>query len=56
MKTLIKSKTFWINIVALAVMLIQAKYGFIIDAEAQLALLAIINLVLRAITKEEIVW
>jgi uncharacterized membrane protein len=56
MKTLLKSKTFWVNIVAIAVMLIQAKYGFVIDAEAQLALLAVINLVLRAVTKEEIVW
>ena len=56
MKQLIKSKTFWVNIIAIAVMLAQAKYGFIIDAESQLAILAVINLILRAVTKEEITW
>ena len=56
MKTLIKSKIFWTNLLAVVVMLVQAKYGFVIDVEAQLALLAVINIILRAVTKEEIVW
>jgi hypothetical protein len=56
MKNLIKSKTFWVNILALLAMLLQAKYGFIIDPESQIAILAVVNVVLRAVTKEEIVW
>jgi uncharacterized membrane protein len=56
MKTILKSKTFWLNILAIGALIAQAQYGFVIDAEAQVAILAVINLVLRAITKEEIVW
>jgi len=56
MKTLLKSKTFWVNIVALGVMIVQAKYGFVVEPEIQVAVLALINVALRAITKEEIVW
>jgi len=56
MKTILKSKTFWLNILAIGALIAQAQYGFVIDAESQVAILAVINLVLRAITKEEIVW
>lgn len=56
MKTLIKSKMFWVNLIALGAMIVQAQYGFILDPETQLAVLAVVNVVLRAITKEEIVW
>jgi uncharacterized membrane protein len=56
MKTILKSKTFWLNILAIGALIAQAQYGFVIDAEAQVAILAVVNLVLRAITKEEIVW
>jgi hypothetical protein len=46
------SKTLWVNIVALAAMIIQANYGFVIAIEEQAAIIVIVNLVLRAITKE----
>lgn len=48
------SKTFWVNIIALVAMLIQTKTGFVIDLETQTAILAIINLILRALTGSEI--
>jgi len=49
-----KSKTLWANIIYLIALLVQEKYGFIISVEEQLAILAIINLILRAVTKEEL--
>jgi len=49
-----KSKTLWTNIIYLIALLVQEKYGFIISIEEQLAVLAIINLILRAVTKEEL--
>ena len=48
------SRTIWINVVAIAALILQAKYGFIICAEEQAAALVIINLLLRAVTKKEL--
>ena len=45
-----KSKTVWINMIALVAMFIQNFTGFVIDAQTQAAILIIINLVLRATT------
>ena len=50
------SKTLWVNAIAAAALILQAKFGFIFDIESQGALLVIVNLILRVITKEEIVW
>jgi len=49
-KVFYKSKTLWVNIIAIIAMVIQAKYGFIVSLEEQVAALAIVNLVLRAVT------
>ncbi len=46
-----KSKTLWVNIIALVAMIIQANYGFIVAAEEQAAIIIVVNLILRAITK-----
>ena len=46
------SKTLWLNLLAIAALVAQAEFGYVLDAEAQAALLAVINLILRAITKE----
>jgi len=46
------SKTLWINVIALAAMLIQSYYGFIIGAEEQAAIIVVANLILRAVTGE----
>lgn len=49
-----KSKTLWINIIALIAILAQTQHGFIIHPEEQAALLTIINLALRMITNTEL--
>ncbi|HSW63102.1 MAG TPA: hypothetical protein VLH56_07325 [Dissulfurispiraceae bacterium] len=51
MKKWWKSKTVWANILALVV-----AFGIDLREQEIVAILAVINLVLRAITKEEIVW
>lgn len=53
-----KSKTFWVNLIAIVAFLIQLFWerDFIIPVEIQGTILAFINFVLRWITKEEIVW
>lgn len=53
-----KSKTFWVNLIAIIVFVIQMLWikDFVIPVEIQGAILAVINFVLRWITKEEIVW
>ena len=48
------SKTFWINIVALVAIVLQSYTEFIITPEIQASILVIINLILRAITGDEI--
>ena len=55
-KEFIKSKTFWVNIIALGALLTQSFAGFIISVEQQGAILILINLILRLITKEEITF
>jgi len=48
------SKTFWINAIAVAALIAQAKYGFIISPEEQAGVIVVINLLLRVITKKEL--
>jgi hypothetical protein len=51
------SKTLWVNIVAIIAMIVQFyKQDFILTPEIQFSILAVINIILRLITKEEIVW
>ena len=47
-----RSRTIWVNIIAVVALVAQMEFGFVIDAEEQVALLAVLNLFLRAITKE----
>lgn len=54
-KPFYKSKTFWTNVVAIGGMLAQMKYGFIVSVELQTLALSVINLALRAVTKEPII-
>ena len=55
-KPFYKAKTFWVNIIAMVGMLTQMKYGFPISIEMQTLALSVMNLVLRSITKDAIVW
>jgi len=51
-----KSKTIWVNIIALSLAAIQVKTGLVIPGELQGILLALVNVILRMVTKEQIVW
>ena len=46
------SKTIWVNVIAFIVLIAQSRFGFIINAEEQIGLLAVINLILRIITDQ----
>ena len=46
------SKTLWVNLLAIAALVAQTEFGYLLDAEAQAALLAVINLILRVVTKK----
>ena len=50
MKVWYRSKTLWINILALIALLAGSQFGFDFSGEEQIAVLAIINLILRMIT------
>jgi len=52
------SKTFWVNILACAGLIGQSVMadGFVIAPEFQAMILTVVNMVLRFITKEELVW
>ena len=50
------SKIFWVNILAIGGLILQSQVGFVFSAEGQLAVLGVINILLRAITKTEIKW
>lgn len=45
-----QSKTVWVNIVALIALLVQIQTKFIINPTEQMAIITIINLILRSIT------
>lgn len=51
-----KSKTFWVNVIAVGAIVAQSQFGYVLLPEGQVAILALINLILRKVTKEEIVW
>ena len=50
------SKTFWINILAIIALVIQAQTGFVFSPEAQVSVLAVLNILLRVVTKAPIEW
>lgn len=55
-KSIFKSKTFWVNIVAFVAILIQQRWGYVIDESTQFQILTVINVILRSITSEEVKW
>jgi hypothetical protein len=50
------SKTFWANVVAALALIVQIKYGFIVSPELQALGMTAINLGLRNLTSEPIIW
>lgn len=55
-KSWYSSKTLWLNVIAIAGILLQSYTGYVIDAEKQVVILGAVNLVLRMITKGAITW
>lgn len=55
-KSMYTSKTFWVNIIAIVALFAQSKFGYIIDENTQMQILAVVNIGLRSITKEPVVW
>ena len=45
------SKTLIVNAVALIALVAQGAYGYVLDAEAQAAVITVLNIILRLITK-----
>jgi len=52
MKKWIRSKTLWVNIIAIVAIILQAEYGFVVNPELELAALGFVNLILRKYTNE----
>jgi hypothetical protein len=50
------SKTFWVNVLCAAGLVLQMKFGFVIGAELQALALTAINLGLRKITNQPVTW
>jgi hypothetical protein len=56
MKKWYKSKMLWVNAIAIAGIIIRSEMGYTFTPEIELMILGAINMILRVITKEEIVW
>ena len=50
------SKTFWVNVIAIVALWLQAYTGVNLSPETQVQILAVVNIVLRLVTKEPIKW
>ncbi|HUX01580.1 MAG TPA: hypothetical protein VMY35_11430 [Phycisphaerae bacterium] len=55
MKSPWRSRTLWVNVLALAAMAVERYYGSnLLDADTQTAMLAVINVVLRLVTRQPV--
>lgn len=50
------SKTFWTNVVMALAVTVQSKYGFVVGPELQALVITGVNLILRKLSKEAIIW
>jgi len=48
----VRSKTLWINLIALIALMAQLEFGFVIGPEEQASAIVMVNLLLRVVTKE----
>ncbi|MEA3281685.1 MAG: hypothetical protein U9Q68_03860 [Euryarchaeota archaeon] len=55
-KNYLVSKTLWVNFIALVAIIAQGQFGIIVDIEAQASMIIVINIILRTVTGEELVW
>ena len=49
------SKVLWVNAIAVLALWLQLKFGFVVSAEEQIAIIAVINILLRLVTKQPLV-
>ena len=54
MKKWYLSKTLWVNVIAAVAFFVQKQYGFFVPEDLQLQCIVWINVVLRLITKQEL--
>lgn len=50
------SKGMWLNVLAVIALVLQNQYGFVLKPETQIAILGVINLILRIVTKSPVSW
>ena len=50
------SKTIWVNVLAVAATFATSQFGVEVSAETQIAILGVVNFILRIVTKSEVVW
>ena len=55
-KWILKSKTIWVNLVAVAATWLLKDYNIAVSAEEQVTILVFINLILRKITNSAVTW
>ncbi len=51
-----RSKTLWVNVIALLALVFDEKLGVPLSQDDQIALLATINVILRLMTREPVKW
>ena len=56
MKSWIYSKTFWVNVVAIAGIILRGQFDLTLGPESEIVILGFVNLILRKVTKEEVAW
>lgn len=55
-KSFLKSKTLWVNLLAFLALVVQGLTGFVISPEMQLGGLAVVNFLLRLVTRQPVEW
>lgn len=50
------SKNLWVNAIAILALWLQSQFGFLISAEEQAAILAVINIILRFFANQPLVF
>ena len=50
------SKTFWVNVLGIAFLIIQSQTGYVLSPEYQALILGFVNMILRFITGEPVSW
>ena len=53
-KKIHQSKTIIVNVISLIVIIVQMQTGFVISVQEQAAILTVVNIVLRLVTKEAV--